>query len=161
MKIADKINVSYVPFKHPATYVISGGTGSGKTFFLSNLLINAEVTIDKPIQRLVYCYGVYLKDTFALLKQHYPQIELISGIDGSLQFDSEVNNFLIFDDLMCDAVNSTVIRDYFTKGSHHKNISVILLTQNLYQQGSYSRTINYNTQYVVYFKNPRNESQVG
>ena len=48
----------------------------------------------------------------------------------------------------------------FTKGSHHKNISVMLLTQNIFHQSKNSRTINLNTHYMVIFKNVRDSSQI-
>ena len=48
----------------------------------------------------------------------------------------------------------------FTKGSHHKNISVMLLTQNIFHQSKHSRTINLNTHYMVIFKNVRDASQI-
>jgi len=142
------------------TCIIAGATGSGKTNFLTNVLIHADRVIDKPIQRLVYCYGVYLNDTFPLLQRYYPNIELINGIDNELEFDHNINNFIIFDDLMQDAVKSNTVSGYFTRGSHHKNLSVILLTQNIFQQGSVGRTININAHYTVFFKNPRNVQQI-
>ena len=48
----------------------------------------------------------------------------------------------------------------FTKGSHHKNISVMLLTQNIFHQSKHSKTINLNTHYMVIFKNVRDASQI-
>ncbi|KAG8238309.1 hypothetical protein J437_LFUL017844 [Ladona fulva] len=48
----------------------------------------------------------------------------------------------------------------FTKGSHHRNLSVIHLTQNLFHQGKGARDISLNTHYIVYFKNPRDRSQI-
>ena len=48
----------------------------------------------------------------------------------------------------------------FTKRSHHKNISVMLLTQNIFHQSKHSRTINLNTHYMVIFKNVRDASQI-
>lgn len=50
--------------------------------------------------------------------------------------------------------------ELFTKGSHHKNISVILITQNVFHQGKYCRDISLNCKYLVLFKNPRDKSQV-
>ena len=45
----------------------------------------------------------------------------------------------ILDELMTD-VYSKQVCDLFTKGSHHRNISVILITQNLFHQGSIAGT---------------------
>ena len=148
------------PFQHPFTCVIAGGTGSGKTRFLENALIHAKQTISAPIHRLVYCYGVYLEDTFNLLRKYYPNIELIRGLSANLEFDPSINNFLIIDDLMVEAVKSNLVSDYFTKGSHHQNLSVIYMTQNIFLQGPFGKTINNNSNYTIYFKNPRDKQQI-
>jgi hypothetical protein len=52
------------------------------------------------------------------------------------------------------------VLDIFTKLSHHRNMSVIFLTQNLFFKSKQSRTMNINTQYIVLFKNPRDALQV-
>ena len=49
--------------------------------------------------------------------------------------------------------------DLFTKGSHHRNISVILITQNLFHQGRFCRDISLNAKYSVALKNVRDKSQ--
>ena len=48
----------------------------------------------------------------------------------------------------------------YTEGSHHCNLSVICLLQNLYHPRKENRTMNLNTQYIVLFKNPRDQQQV-
>ena len=48
----------------------------------------------------------------------------------------------------------------FTQLSHHNNLSVIYLNQNLYYQGKCARTLDLNTAYTVLLKNPRNIQQV-
>ena len=48
----------------------------------------------------------------------------------------------------------------FMKKSHHCNISVIYLVQNLFPKGKESHTISINMQYMVLFKNPRDNTQV-
>ena len=47
----------------------------------------------------------------------------------------------------------------FTKGSHHRNISVILVTQNLFHQERYCRNISHNAKYLVLLKNIRGKHQ--
>ena len=46
------------------------------------------------------------------------------------------------------------------EGSHHKNVSVICLIQNLYNKGNENRNMNLNSQYLVLFKNLRDRQQV-
>ena len=52
------------------------------------------------------------------------------------------------------------ISSLFTKGSHHRNISVIYIVQNLFDQHKLHRTISLNAHYLVVFKNPRDGSQI-
>jgi len=47
----------------------------------------------------------------------------------------------------------------FTKGSHHRNVSVVLMVQNVFYKNKHVRTISLNTHYMVLFKNPRDASQ--
>jgi hypothetical protein len=65
---------------------------------------------------------------------------------------------LIIDDLMSETDGR--VTDIFTKGSHHKDASVIYISQNLYNKNRENRTINLNTHYLVLFKNPRDVTQV-
>lgn len=55
--------------------------------------------------------------------------------------------------------NGDVI-DLFTKGSHHYNISVIFVTQNIFNQGRGRRDISLNAHYIVCFKSPRDKLQI-
>ena len=48
----------------------------------------------------------------------------------------------------------------FTKGSHHRNLSVIYIVQNIFHQGTETRNISLNTHYIVVFKSPRDNQQV-
>ena len=55
---------------------------------------------------------------------------------------------MIIDDLLND-VYSKEVCDLFTRGSHHTNISVILMTQNLFHKSRYCRDISLNAYYLV------------
>ena len=52
------------------------------------------------------------------------------------------------------------ILELFTTDSHHSNISVFLITQNLFSQGKFSRTISLNCQYLFILNNPRDKAQI-
>jgi hypothetical protein len=65
----------------------------------------------------------------------------------------------VLDDFM-DSAYSTKVSQLFTKGSHHRNISLVLITRNLFHQGPSSRDISLNTKYIVVFKNPRDKTQI-
>ena len=48
----------------------------------------------------------------------------------------------------------------FTKISHHKNIFVIILLQNLFPNSKYMRDISANSTYIVLMSNPRETKQI-
>ena len=73
--------------------------------------------------------------------------------------DNEKRKLLILDELILES-SSDVILDLFTDGSHHKNISVIFVTQNVFHKGKVERDISLNTKYLVLFKNPRDRAQI-
>ena len=43
---------------------------------------------------------------------------------------------------------------------HHRNITVLYLTQDLFPPGKFSKTINRNAHYIVAFKNPRDQTGI-
>ena len=48
----------------------------------------------------------------------------------------------------------------FTVGSHHKNTSTFFITQNLFSQGKFARDISLNSNYMILFRNPRDQQQI-
>ena len=47
--------------------------------------------------------------------------------------------------------------DLFTKHSHHRNIAVIYMSQDMFPREKYAKTINRQAQYIVAFKSPRDQ----
>ena len=93
-----------------------------------------------------------------------PHIEFVKGIPTALEQDSyfDVNkrNLIVFDNEMIDVSKDQRIVNLFTRGSHHRNLSVIYIVQNLFHQGKGSRSISLNSHYLVLFKNPRHKLQI-
>jgi len=137
---------------HPFTTLVAGPTGSGKTWFVFKLIENVDVMIDPPPRRMVYCYGEYQK-----LFDKYPQVTFHQGLPDLDDFDGREPTLLVIDDLMNEADES--VANLFTKGSHHRNVSVVFLVQNLFHKNKHVRTISLNSHYMVLFENPRDASQ--
>ena len=66
---------------------------------------------------------------------------------------------LIVDDQIKEAGSSKTLQNHFTKGSHHRNLTVMYLLQNMFNAGTSQRTVSLNTHYNVVFKNPRDARQ--
>ena len=60
---------------------------------------------------------------------------------------------------MRESFKDNSIYDIFTVDSHHKNISVFFLTQNLFLNEKNARTISLNCNYIITTNNPRDNSK--
>ena len=149
--------------RHPFTMMVAACTGGGKTWFVKDLLENREQWISPAPQRIIWIYGQW-QPLYADMQRIIPGMEFVKGIPANIEDEQFLNpairNLIVIDDLMSEASNDEPICDLFTKGSHHRNLSVICLVQNLYYQGKESRTMSLNSQYLVVFNNPRDQQQI-
>ena len=141
-----------LPLRHPFTALVAGPTGSGKTRYVFKLIENADSMIEPPPHRIVYCYGQYQH-----LFDKYPHVDFRRGLPDLEDFDGREPVLLVVDDLMNETDES--VANLFTKGSHHRNVSIVFLVQNMFHKNKYIRTISLNSHYMVLFKNPRDVSQ--
>ena len=125
-----------ITFQHPFTMAMSGPTVSGKTMLLKELLRKDKI-IPSP-DRIVYLYKRW-QHLYDEMQEMIPNIEFILGIPDDLDedyfFDVNKNNVIICDDMMSVAAVDPKIADLYTEGSHHRNLSVINLTQSLFPPG--------------------------
>ena len=63
----------------------------------------------------------------------------------------------MLDNLMTEGGEDKELLDLFTKHSHHQNITVLYLCQDMFPPGKYAKSISRNAQYVIAFKNPRDQ----
>ena len=74
--------------------------------------------------------------------------------------DPSERNLVVLDDQMAEAGKMEEMSNLFTKGSHHRNITVVYIVQNVFDKGKVHRTISLNSHYIVLFKNPRDQGQM-
>ena len=139
--------------KHPFTCIVAGPSGSGKTVFTTRLIENARVMIEPAPSRILWCYGVY-QAFFNDIKG----VEFHEGLPDLDTFDGKERTLLILDDLMHETDDR--VSQIFTRVSHHKNLSALYLTQNLFYGSKQNRTISLNSHYLVLFKNARDATQI-
>ena len=65
------------------------------------------------------------------------------------QTEPEVPTVIILDDVMSSINNSKKLEELFTRGVHHRKVSVILTLQNLFYQGSVMKTLRDNAMYIA------------
>ncbi len=79
--------------------------------------------------KIIYCYGEYQKE---FEKLH--NVDLVEGFPPNLDdlTRGHDQSIVVLDDLMSECSKDQRVSDLFTRGSHHKGISVFYLTQNLF-----------------------------
>jgi len=137
-------------FIHPCTIIISGPSGSGKTVFTRKLI--AENKFDTKFKQIIWCYS-----EVGSLGKRNPNFVYNEGLPSEDYYNGEPK-LVVLDDLMHQTDDS--VAKLFTKISHHRNVSVISIMQNIFPRNKYSRDISLNSNYLVIFRNPRDEAQV-
>ncbi|CAH3193474.1 unnamed protein product [Porites evermanni] len=91
-----------------------------------------------------------------------PNIMFVDGVLGDLEtlITPSMRNLVVIDDLMHELSNDQRMTNLFTKGCHHRNLSVIFILQNIFHRGKELRDMSLNSHYLVVFKRPRDSSQV-
>ena len=156
--------MSLIPFKPCSTFCIVGCTGSGKTYWVRSLLQNLQDMFETAPVSVMYCYSVHQKLFQDMENEFHSFINFHNGLPSQEEIEEfsqdGIHRLIILDDLMTEVTKSQTIQDLFCVFCHHKCLSVIFISQNLYQQGKNARGIGLNTHYYVLLKNMRNRSQI-
>jgi adenylate kinase family enzyme len=144
-----------LPFKHPFTGVCSGPTGSGKSELMKKIIMHSDQLVHPPPERIVWYYAEYQPKLNSELGE---KVQFREGCPDLSEFKDDSRTLVVIDDLMSEC--GSEITKLFTKGSHHRNLSVWFLMQNFFHQAKEIRTITLNAHYIILFKNPRDKQQV-
>jgi len=144
-----------LPLCHPFTAVVAGPTGCGKTAWVFRLIENVRGKIEPAPTRILYYYGEH-QPVF----NNYPQVHFEDGLpqQNDEVLDDREPTMIVVDDHMSDV--NQLVADILTKMSHHRNIRILYLTQNMFDKNKYPRTISLNARYLVLFKNRRDAGQI-
>lgn len=144
------------PIKHPCSWTIAGCSQAGKTFYLKEILKNVDSIFNTQFDKIIIYYSED-QPSYYEMKQRDSRVDLIPA--SEIQ-QPPYNSLLIFDDQMNENMKDKSFSDLFTKGIHHKNVSAIVLTQNLFPKGHFARDVRLSTHYVTIIKSPLFKSQV-
>ena len=149
--------------QHPFSCVLAGPSNSGKSYFIKKLLENAPSVLSQTPNNILWLYSCW-QDLYTELSLKFPHIKFVEGIPTNLNDDSllpkNLVNMVIVDDLMREGGDHPEIERAFTQYSHHRNLSICYIVQNLFYKGKSSRSITLNASYLVLFKNPRDKHQI-
>jgi hypothetical protein len=152
--------MNVIPFISPTTICISGCTGCGKTYFVKNLLNFKDVMFSSKTTAVIYCYNMW-QPMLQQLKNEDNGIKFNQGLITEQEImDTDLNEptLLILDDLQHQLCKKDICEKLLTQMSHHYNITVIYIVQNMFYPGL--RTLSLNTHYNIVFKNLRDIGQI-
>lgn len=149
-------------FHHPMTLLICGPSFSGKTSLVVDVINAGTRIIDVDFKKIIWCFAEKNSITSILPKINEKQkkkIEFRQGVSDDYINTSNEPQLIVLDDLMNESSSARTVCDLFCRTSHHCNLSVILIVQNLFLKAKYSREINLNARYIIVFKSPRDTLQ--
>ena len=143
---------------HPARILIFGPSYSGKSTLVSKLIDYQLQVFDLKFDRIIYCSDGSSLNT---MTKGLP-IENYEFYDKNLfeSLDSKQNNCIILDDFMHRATNDVEISELFTKRSHHQNVTIIFLLQNLFPKSKFMTDIKRNANYIILMSSPADEKSI-
>jgi hypothetical protein len=144
---------------HPFVLICSGGTQSGKSTLIAELIRRKDEVIHPLIQKVLYCYSETEPEFAKELRNIYgSRIEFCHGLEIDIPEGNTIPTLLVLDDLMDEISKSKEMGQLVTKGSHHRSLSIIICLQNFFFRNF--RTITLNAKYIVLFKNVRDNSVI-
>lgn len=157
-----EISIDYFIFRHPFTCLVVGPTSSGKTVLVRRFLknYNTLVNFSYPVPQLkvMWAFGQY-QPLYSSSISDNVLCNYIPGLPTEQEIKESLPHIIVIDDLMTELGGNRKLTSLFTKLSHHLNISVIFITQNLYHQGKEMRNISLNSHYYFIMNCPRDKAQ--
>jgi len=160
--IMEEVLLEHLQFKHPFTALAAGPTGSGKTVLIRRILSNHKWTIaniNEPKLRVIWMYGVW-QSQYGTAIDDSVDVQYMAALPSTEDIELLKPHLIVIDDMMSEMASSKEMSDWFSKYSHHNNISVLFVVQNLFFQSKLMRTISLNAQYMILLKNARDRNQI-
>ena len=140
--------------KKPFCMIIAGSSQAGKTHDILSWLQKPEKIFESPFERIVYICGSGKQKAFTR-----PGLEKIIFTEDlslltSLEY-TEGGQLLILDDVLTEISEDKQLIKIATAEVHHKNVSLMVLTQTIFMSTGPFKLLKENTQYF-YIKNHTN-----
>jgi len=147
------MKVHDLTLKAKSTIYISGPTFCGKSTLTYNIVRDRENMFDEAISR-VFWYSAFVPE------ERLPDVTYIQGVPNDISDRIVPHCLVVIDDYMQELNNSKELTSIITRATHHLPMTLIFITQNIFQQGAQSKTRRINATYLILFKNPHDTAQV-
>lgn len=151
-------------FPAPCTITISGPSGSGKTYLTMDILKYRDQLFSQPVSGVIYCYSE-MQDLFKIPSEGGP-ITYHHGMLTEEELEECIRKFkgehflIVYDDMMTEVAQSALVQDLASKLGHHRQISSITITQNIFVQGKCARTVALNNHFYFLTRTCRDLKQI-
>lgn len=145
-RVVEARNIGEYYVEKPFRLIIAGGSGSGKTRFVQQFVNNQHYT--SPFNKITYYFPQYMDDDCPEFSRHVEYRSGLPEIEELAQLPP--NTLIILDDLMHECAKSVKLEQLFSVVARKRNISIILVVQNIYHPGL--RNIRLNSSGMVLFK---------
>ena len=145
---------------------IVGPAGSGKTRLVGRMIIHQEKIFSPCFTKIIYFFKHYQQHYGTILMESERKgldVEFVQGLDWSALERAEALKkriLLVIDDLFDEAASSKEFLATVIAG-RHRNVHLMVLRHNLYQQSKNSKTIDLNVTQIVLFNSPRDSELIG
>ncbi len=144
--------------KCPFTMLVSGPSSCGKTTFVTKLLEKRHSLFNSHSGEIFWFYKVkqeHFEKNLSIPAHFENKMVTMSWLEEN---ELPPNSTIVIDDMALEATEDTA--KLFSIGSHHYNVNIIFLCQNLFTKNQYFRDISLNSTYIVLFKNVRDKLQI-
>ena len=148
-----KVQLQVLPrYLMPGRSIVSGPSSSGKTTLLHYIITNKLISPWPERQ-------FWITEVEVPKAMQIQGITYVTGVPPLSFFESLRNAMVVLDDLQHVASDSDTISALFRRLSHHNQLSVFLLVQNLSFQGRRALDSRRNADYFFLFRNPSDAEQ--
>lgn len=151
----------FLKLESASGHLFAGPTQSGKSTTIFRIIKEKDTVFKHPPERIIYAYGAW-QPAFENLKNDVEFYEGLPGKEDIYNWTPDVmqHTMLVLDDVIHEATESWDIASAFTIFAHHRNMTVFLVSQNIFSPGKCSRTISLNCLYLWLFRNRRDRHQL-
>ena len=148
-----KMKIYDMRLKSGTTITIAGPSQCGKSSLVEKIVELRNEIFSEEITK-VFWYCSYLPTN------KLDDVSYIVGLPNDIVDRIIPNCLVILDDFMHELSNSYILTGLMTKAVHHLPMTLIYITQNIFQKSNDTKTRRLNTNYLILFKNPQDKTQI-
>ena len=133
-------------FKSSARIYIAASSGSGKSYLINKLILQNHFKFDKIF--LIGLPNDNILEQSSILIGKIVKLDYFPSIQEINEYGESVNKIIVLDDVYITALSNKNVLSYYTHG-RHSNLSSVLISQNLFARGKFSRDLVLNCTHII------------